>query len=352
MTPGCARGALLLFGTSLFAAAPARASETEGGNLWLDLPDCATPPYQPEELLHALDVELSPERLHARVEEGAASNRGPRVVLRVSSCDPHADSLTLQIWTSQGRFLGARSIALGQIEPTARARTVALLITDALRPPRLPEGTAPSAESRGLESDPFVPTRATASAALPRSSVQVHDDPLPQTDDPYPMPSSLRIGVGVHARLIARDSNLLLGFEVSARGRLLGATEWAVEGSFSQGDTWTPFRDLQLTWWNGEVGVDLVASDAPHFSLGPRLALARVDGSSPSEGQAFSQERALVVTLGARATLSALLWRTTSLLATLELSHSLYQTPLTEQGEFLPWYGWALTWGIGVSFGP
>jgi len=349
---GRARGALLLFGTSLVAGAPARASDTEGGSLWLDLPNCATPPYQPEELLHALDVELSPERLRVRVEEGVASNRGPRVVLRVSSCDPHADALTLQIWTSQGRFLGARSIALRQIEPTARARTVALLITDALRPPRLPEGTLPSAESRELESDPFESTRAPAGAALPHPSAQVHDDPLPETDDPYPTPSSLRIGVGVHARLIARDSNLLVGFEVSARGRLLGATEWAVEGSFSQGDTWTsPLSDLQVTWWNGEVGIDLVAADAPHFSLGPRLALARVDGSS-SEGFGSSQERALVVTLGARATLSALLWRATSLAATLEASHSLYETPLTEQGEFLPWYGWALSWGIGVSFGP
>jgi len=355
MTPGCARGALLLFGTSLFAAAPARASDTEGGSLWLDLPDCATPPYQPEELLHALDVELSPERLRVRVEEGVASNRGPRVVLRVSSCDPHADSLTLQIWTSQGRFLGARSIALGQIEPTARARTVALLITDALRPPRLPEGTMPSAESRELESDPSGPTRAPAGAALPRSSAQVHDDPLPETDDPYPKPSSLRVGVGAHARLIARDGNLLLGVEVSARGHLLGATQWAVEGSYSQGDSWTPLRDLDLAWWNGAVGVDLVASDTPHFSLGPRLALARVDGSPSSEDPSVgsgSQERAVVVTLGARATLSAPLWRRTAMLATLELSHSLYETPLTEQGEFLPWYGWALTWGIGVSLGP
>lgn len=351
---GCAREALLLFGMSLVSIAPARANEGRDGTLWLDLPDCSTPPYQPEQLLHALDVELSPERLHAQLEEGAGANAGPRVVLRVSRCDPQADALTLQIWSSKGRFLGARSIALLQIEPTARARTVALLISDALRPPRLPEGAAPSGASE-LASDPFGPTQAATSAALPRSSAQVHDDPLPETDDPYPQPPSLRVGVGAHARLIARDSSLLVGLEVSLRGRLLGPTEWAVEGSYSQGDGWSPLLTRDLAWWNGAIGVDFVASEAPHFSLGPRLALARVDGSFAAEdlsAYAFTQERAVVVTLGARASLSARLWRRTSMLATLELSHSLYQTPLTDRGEYLPWYGWALTWGIGASFGP
>ena len=350
---GCARGSLLLFGMSLVRIAPAQANEGRDGTLWLDLPDCSTPPYQPEQLLHALDVELSPERLHVQLEEGGRANSGPRVVLRVSSCDPQADALTLQIWSSKGQFLGARSIALLQIEPTARARTVALLISDALRPPRLPEGAAPSGASE-LASDPFGPTQAAASPAFPRSSAQVHDDPLPETDDPYPQPPSLRVGVGAHARLIARDGSLLVGFEVSLRGRLLGPTEWAVEGSYSQGDRWSPLRTRDLAWWNGAIGVDLVASEAPHFSLGPRLALARVDGSFAAEDldTGVTQERAVVVTLGARASLSTRLWRRSSMLATLELSHSLYQTPLTDQGEYLPWYGWALTWGIGVSFGP
>jgi len=352
---GCARGALLvLFGTSLVAAAPARAGETDSGTLWLDLPNCATPPYQPEELLHALDVELGPERLRAQVEHDTRADSGPRVVLRVSSCDPHADSLALQIWNSEGRFLGARSIELGQIEPAARARTVALLITDALRPPRLPEGAAPPAASRELASDPFGPTQA-AMTALPRSRPPVHDAPLPETDDPYPKPTNVHVGVGAHARLITRESNLLLGVELSVRGRLLGFTEWAIEGSYSQGDSWAPLGDLELAWWNGAVGIDFVASDTPHFSLGPRLALARVDGSLTSEDPSvgfISQERTVVVTLGARANLSARLWRRTAMLATLELSHSLYESPLTELGEFLPWYGWALSWGIGVSFGP
>jgi hypothetical protein len=352
--PGYARGALLLFGTSLVGIAPTQADEGRDGTLWLDLPDCATPPYQPEQLLHAVDVELSPERLSARVEEGGRADTGPRVVLRVSSCDPQADSLAVQIWSSEGRFLGARSIALLQIEPTARARTVALLITDALRPPRLPEGATPS-EASELASDPFGPTQAAASAALPRSSAQVHDDPLPETDDPYPQPPSLRVGLGAHARLLAGDSDLLLGLEVGFRGRLLGPTEWAVEGSYSQGSRLSLLRARELAWWNGAVGVDFVASKAPHLSFGPRLALARVDGSFAAEdptAYGVTQERAVVVTLGARASLSARLWRRTSMLATLELSHSLYQTPLTDRGEYLPWYGWALTWGMGVSFGP
>jgi hypothetical protein len=355
MTPaGHARGALfLLSAAGLLGVAPAQASDTASGTLWLDLPNCATPPYQAEELLHALDVELSPEGLHARVKEDVANNPGPRVVLRVSSCDPHADSLTLQLWNSNGRFLGVRSIELAQIEPTARARTVALLITDALRPPRLPGSAAPSTAWSELESDPFGP--APAGTAPPRSWPPVHDAPLPETDDPYPRPSSLRVGVGAHARVITRDGNLLLGVELSVRGRLVRFTEWAIEGSYSQGDSWTPLRDLDLAWWNGAVGVDFVASDAPRFSLGPRLALARVDGSASSEDPGVglvSQERAVVVTLGARANLSAPLGRRTSMLATFELSHSLYETPLTERGEYLPWYGWALTWGIGVSFGP
>jgi len=135
---------------------------------------------------------------------------------------------------------------------------------------------------------------------------------------------------------------------------LLGATEWAVEGSHVEGDTWTPLRDLELNWWNGAVGIDFVAVDAPHVSLGPRLAVARVAGSS-SDGfpnaEFGSVERALVMTLGARANLSAPLWRSISLSATLEASHSVYASSFTEQGIYLPWYGWAVTRGIGVSFG-
>ena len=58
---GCARGSLLLFGMSLVSIAPARANEGRDGTLWLDLPDCSTPPYQREQLLHALDVETLPD---------------------------------------------------------------------------------------------------------------------------------------------------------------------------------------------------------------------------------------------------------------------------------------------------
>ncbi|HKO90671.1 MAG TPA: hypothetical protein VJU61_05940, partial [Polyangiaceae bacterium] len=239
--------------------------------------------------------------------------------------------------------------------PAARARTVALLITDALRPPRLPEATAPSAAERELESNPFGPAP-SAGPTVARAGPPVHDDALLETGDPYPQDpasSALLIGVGLHARLITRDGNLLLGFELSARGPLLGVTEWAVEGSYSEGDTWTPLQELELNWWNGAVGVDFIAADSPRFSLGPRLAVARVAGET-SEAVSFGldgEQRALVMTLGARANLSARLWRSAAISATLEISHSLYETPLTEQGEYLPWYGWALTWGVGVSFG-
>jgi hypothetical protein len=345
------------------------------------LPSCATPPYDTAQLLHALAVELSPRPLRAEVAGQALDDVTARVILKVSSCDRGAAHVTLQIWSADEELLLQRAVPLREVAAPARARTLALVITDALRP-LLAENTAlPSAGALAAGSSyatershaaqgslavegpsPFEASRggsqvdylASESAFLadrePRAALGV--EPLFQTDDPYREPLRLRVGAAARARLITQHSNLLLGFELNAHGALTRQCAWAVEVSYSAADTWAA-GELSMSWWNAAVGWDLVAPGTFSFSLGPRVSVGYVSAKptgDPSYGVESPQDTALGM-LGVRASFSTRLSEMAALDMLLE-AHHILPDPGRHSDELAALNGWVLGWGMGVALQP
>ena len=82
----------VLLGLASAAPAPAAAQEA----VWLELPECATPPYDTRELLRTLELELGTHQLRLRVQPPRAQGGGLGVSVTLPRCDADADSLTLQ----------------------------------------------------------------------------------------------------------------------------------------------------------------------------------------------------------------------------------------------------------------
>jgi hypothetical protein len=339
----------LLCGVAMSAAlaAPARADGGAASTLWLSLPSCDTPPYQPAELEHALAVELGARGLSSQL--GAGSPSAPRVLLSLSRCAPDAESITLQISTRQGRALPDRTVELRSIEPRARARTVALLIVEALEPPRL------SGSEESTPPGPEVEEQGTAPGLTLVPQQSELDELLLERQDPYPSPLGLRLGVAAHAHLILRDNSALVGLELSAGGRLARR----VEGSYSSGDSYsgglyyeidTQGRSYELQWYQAALGLDLLLLEQPQLSVGPRFGVARVIGDYAGDQGEAAQERALLLTLSARFQLSVPLTRYMDLKLALELGDHIYEHFFTPEAAALPMYGMIMSWGLGVTF--
>jgi len=150
----------------LSSAAPAHAGTPE--TVWLELPECATPPYDTRELLRALELELGSHQLQLRVQPPRAKQDGLGVSVALPHCDADADSLTLQYRDGDGQRSRKRELPLRDVPTPARARTLALVIAEALRPSRWPgapahagacDGGSPGHEGRQR------PARAQAASA-------------------------------------------------------------------------------------------------------------------------------------------------------------------------------------------
>jgi len=345
----------------LASAAPSRAAEPE--TVWLELPDCATPPYDPSELSRSLEVELAPYGLQARVRTPGSTERGTSVHVGLPLCGADGRWLTLQYGDAVGKLSRKRALSLRDVPRPARARTVALVIAYALRPARsMDEEEASDAAPARHE-----PSRQEALAPAPADPVRVDTlDDLPMRNFPIPLqpvgalapidasvahgtdaewrrqplPGSLRLGAGAEWRLLSPRSNVLFGMELNLRGHLLGRSEWALEGAYVDGNTGA----LDIEWWKAGLGVDYPLTDAPCIRLGPRLALARV------ESIGVSHSVASVVSAGGRASFSARFARRSSLDVQVEVDHGAYVKSLTVNEASLPWNGWVLTWSAGFSF--
>jgi len=349
---------------ALFGSREARARGLE--TVWLELPDCATPPYDPRELLRSLELELTPYHLRVQTRPAGNSARGPSVSVALARCDAAADSLLLVFGDGLGERGRERALPLRDVPKAARARTLALVIAEALRPSRwagdaeqtLPaparSDDASSSEPPRLAPATADPLRTVTQQELPirefpiRSSSapneSVHDDPLFETDDPYPWPYRVSFGVDAQARLVTLHNNLLLGFGLNLHGLLLGRAQWALEGAYFGGDTRTPEGgDLNLRWWTGAAGLDFPLGKSPRLQIGPRLSLARVEDSRNSTAL-------VLTTCGGRVSLGAKLAQQTNLSFHLEVDRSLQVFALTPGRDSLPWYGWMLMWGAGASF--
>jgi len=346
------------------SAAPASARGLE--TVWLELPDCATPPYDPRELLRSLEIELSPYHLRVQTRLAGDTQPGLSVSVGLARCDARADSLTLVYGDALGQRSRERELPLRDVPRAARARTLALVIAEALRPshwagetdaqspaPDQPDtGSAPDLPSLApgmadpLRADaphepptPAFPGRSAGTQALPED-----DDRLFQTEDPYPWPNRFRLGFDAQALLETRHNNLLIGFGLSAHGALFRRSQWALELSYFGGDVGTPEGGvLNLHWWTGAAGLDFPLTGSPRLQFGPRFALSRLGDSDASTS-------VLLTTCGGRASLSAKFTAQMALNVHLEVDRSLQVLTSTPGRDSLPWYGWMLTWGAGLSF--
>lgn len=337
--------------------------------VWLDLPECATPPYDTRELLRTLELELGSYQLRLRVQPPRATEDGLGVSVALPRCDADADSLTLQYRDGDGQRSRKRALSLRDVPRPARARTLALVIAEALRPSRWPAAaeqaaapSGPAEQAPRSRQDSLTPATAdplstAAPSDLPvrqpprlassfRSSAlraDVHDDPLISPDDPYPWPQRLQMGLGAHARLVTRDSNLLLGAELNLRGQVSSVNDLALEAFYSGGKTWTARGgNLELMWYGLAAGLDTRFSERSQLRLGPRLSLSRLEDR-------WTSTAALLTAVGGRIDFGARLAQRAHLDVRIELDHSVYVKALSQDRDALPWYGWMLTWGAGVS---
>jgi hypothetical protein len=342
----------------LASAAPARAAAPEA--VWLELPECATPPYDTRELLRTLDLELGTHQLRLRVQPPRSKAEGLGVSVTLPRCAADADSLTLQYRDGQGQRSRKRALPLRDVPRSARARTLALVIAEALRPSRWPDAAPPAEENATPErelapatGDPlstkghsalfvrrFPLFRAKASSA---PSYDLHDDPLLSPDDPYPWNHRLQLGFGAHARLVTREGNLLPGAELNLRGQMTRRSDLGLEVFYSRGRSWTDGNGIvDLTWYGAATGIDLRLSETSQLRFGPRVSLSRLEDSRTGSA-------ALLTAIGGRIDFGARLAQPATLDLRLELAHSLYAKALNRERDTLPWYGWILTWGAGVT---
>jgi hypothetical protein len=349
----------------LAGAGPAYAGTPDA--VWLELPECATPPYDTRELLRRLELELGSHQLRLRVQPPRSTGNGLGVSVALPRCDADADALTLQYRDGDGQRSRKRALSLRDVPKPARARTLALVIAEALRPSRWPGAAVPAEPSAPAEQRPtrqrtlapaaadplsvkdasplFVRQFPLSGASLRRSALGdgVHDDPLIAPDDPYPWAEHLQVGFAAHARLVTREGNLLLGAELNLRGRMSRLTNVALEAFYSEGRTWTERGgDLDLAWYGLAAGFDTRLAQTSQLRLGPRLSFSRLEDDGTGAA-------ALLTAVGGRFDFGARLAQRATLDVRMELAHSLYVKGLSHDRDSLPWYGWILTWGAGVS---
>ncbi len=317
------------------------------GVVSIGLPSCAAAPFDTKQLLQVLAVELTPHQLRPEVQADVTAFTSARVELGVATCAPSNDRVTLQIWDVQRKLFVQRSVSLRAVASSARARTLALVITDALHPPSLP-----------LEPDvpPAVPTESevhAASAALATPADEPERDPLFETSDPYSTARRLRVGATVHARFANHRQNALLGLEANAHGPLWTGVEWAIEGSYSEGEM---MSSLEMAWLNGALGMDIVTSGKPSFGIGPRVSFAHVS-SQVAEGLGLVEpfQSVFLTLLGARASSSGRVGESSLLEVMLEAAHTVSTVPVSEvspgDGTLpFPAQGWIVTFGLGLAF--
>lgn len=349
----------------LASAASVRAATPEA--VWLELPECATPPYDTRALLRTLELELGSHQLQLRVQPPHSNAEGLGVSVALPRCDAEADSLTLQYRDGDGQRSRKRTLSLRDVPRPARARTLALVIAEALRPSSWPDARESSEPSAPAEPTPTrqrtlspatadpLTTKSTSAlfvrqfprfdATSSRSALAdgVHDDPLISPNDPYPWAQRLQMGFGANARVVTRDSNLLLGAELSLRGQMSRLSNLALEGFYSGGKTWTAHGGaLNLSWYGAAAGLDARWSESSQLRLGPRISLSRLEDS-------WTGTAALLTAVGGRLDFGARLAQRATLDVRLGLDHSLYVKALRHDRDSLPWYGWMLSFGAGVT---
>lgn len=334
------RGAQMLLG-GLLVLGVARAGRAEQPRrVWLELPHCSQPPYDTDQLRSSLALELSPYGIRVLAQDNAPPG-GAHLRVLLTSCDAGADSLLLR-WEAPGAPPRQRELSLRDVPWPARARTLSLLISEALRPARWQDGEA--AATSAPEGAPARGLRALA--ALPDDLLD--DSGLPQRSDPYPKPSSVYWSGALRANWVPRVSLLLYGAGVGMAGTMFGRAEWALDASYAGGRRTVLGELYDLTWLSAALGIDYNLASGRQLQIGPRLSVAHVDARGEA-GRMNDLGESLGL-IGGRVRISPRLRSEhVSLDLLFDASYPLRTLATSTGASALPWTAWVLTVGTGLS---
>lgn len=345
MTSSPPRSALsLAFASALGLAWASAAAAQPPAAVMLHTSTCQ--PEADAALRRALEVELS--ALHVEPRWASTDAVGaPAPITLSAECDAESASVSLRVWASEPRLVLSRFVALRDVDEPARARTLALVISEALGPTLASEADD-GLDAPAPEAAPAEAPRARRRAAL--TPIDPYNDELFTTTNPYGMPHAFRIGTSAVARVAMRDSSVLLGAELALNGPISEHFDAALEASYTGSTTWS--SALRGSWWSMAVGADFVHFDAIGLAAGPRLSLGHL---SLTRDDSFdpTTERTLVAQLGMRTKFEVPIDDRLSALMTFGVQHTLgvyaltYYTGLDEGLN-----SWVLSWSLGLGVEP
>jgi hypothetical protein len=355
MTTAPLRSGLFLALASALGLAGASPANAEAPAVMLHTSTCQ--PEADAALRRALEVEL--QALHVEPRWASTDAVGaPAPITLSAECDAESGSVSLRVWASEPRLVLSRFVALRDVDEPARARTLALVISEALGPtlasdrddslarpdPQPPAEAAPSVAPRARSS------RQRARRAAGFAHGDPYDDGLFTTTNPYGMPHAFRIGTSGQARLAMRDSSVLLGAELAASGPISDLVDATLELSYAGSTTWS--SALRASWWSMALGADFVHFDAIGLAAGPRLSVGHL---SVTRDEWFDPvtERTLVAQLGVRGKFEVPIDDRLSALMTFGAQHGLGVYALTHYtGLDEGLSGWMVSWSLGLGVEP
>jgi hypothetical protein len=312
-------------------------------------------------LRRALEVELVALHIEPRWASTDAAG-APAPITLSAECDTKSGSVALRVWASEPRLVLSRFVALRDVDEPARARTLALVISEALGPALAQfreEGGADSAEPPPAAAAPL-DEAAAASRPLERRRTSFQrinpygdEDPheLFTRKNPYGMPHTVRLGTAAQARLSMRDSSVLLGAEVGLSGPVADDLDATMEVSYASSTSWLSALDASV--WSLAFGADFVQFDTIGVALGPRLSFGHISVSDVVSFEDVS-ERTVFTQLGVRSKLEVPFDERLSALFTFGAHRILGVYALTSSYTGLDQGlgGWGISWSLGLGVEP
>jgi hypothetical protein len=305
-------------------------------------------------LRRALEIEL--QALHVEPRWASTDAVGaPAPITLSAECDAESGNVSLRVWASEPRLVLSRFVALRDVDEPARARTLALVISEALGPSLASE--AGGGDPARLEPQPpsesepsFGPILRARERRSDFADSDGYDGELFTTTSPYGMPHAFRIGTSAQARLSMRDSSVLLGAELGASGPVSEHFDATLELSYAGSAMGS--SALEASWWSMAFGADFVHFDAIGLAAGPRLAFGHLSLTG-EESFDFITERTLVAQIGVRSKFEVPIDDRLSALMTFGALHTFgvyATTPYRGLDEGLN--GWIVSWSLGLGLEP
>lgn len=334
---------LLLFSVGVEAQPTVAAKLTD---VRLALPPCPEPPYDAEQLMQQLQLELSARGFRPVTDTATGTAGTPfRVELELPECPSGSGELTLRVLDPDQRSLVQQRLALADTPFEARPRTLALTIAEALGRTGASE-PAPAAAA------------AAAPAEVPAASLPAEPSLPPLRPALVPSDvSPLQLGFAPVYRTPLFESHDFWGGELSASRSITGtgnSLSWLAEAAFATNTTNTRLGDMRTDWWSVGLGLDLQERGALELGVGPRLSLGYLSARPELTGGVSNQTtHAFMLLWGAGAGLALPLGKGWLVRATLDLEQPFRGVVLTAGGErSLSLESWLVSSALGVAFRP